>query len=49
MCLDVDQRSEAGKWDLTTYGDGDLVELKSVNLTLPIEQIYENIVFAPED
>jgi Uma2 family endonuclease len=49
MCVDAYQRNERGKWELTTYGDGDLVELKSVNLTVPIEQIYENIVFAPDD
>jgi hypothetical protein len=28
-----------------SYGVGDLVELKSVNCTFPIAQIYEDIVF----
>ncbi len=49
MCLDVYQRNERNKWELTTYGDGDLVELKSVGLNVPIEQIYENLIFSPED
>ncbi len=49
MCLDVYHLNERGKWELTTYGEGELVELKSVNLTVPIEQIYRNVVFAPEN
>jgi Uma2 family endonuclease len=49
MCLDVYQKNERGRWELVTYVDGDMVELKSVNLTLPIEQIYEDIVFVSED
>lgn len=49
LCLDVYQKNERGRWELITYGDGDIVELKSVNLAISIEQIYENIVFFPED
>lgn len=49
ICLDVYQKNERGRWELIAYGDGDIVELKSVNLAISIEQIYENIVFFPED
>ncbi len=49
MYLDVYQKNERGRWELVTYGDGEIVELKSISLTIPIEQIYEDIVFVPED
>jgi Uma2 family endonuclease len=49
MCLDVYERNENGRWELITYANGELVELKSINLIVPIEQIYEDIVFTPED
>jgi Uma2 family endonuclease len=46
ICVDVFQRNERGSWELTTYGEGDLVELKSVKLTIPIAEIYRDIVLA---
>jgi Uma2 family endonuclease len=49
MCLEVYQPTERGKWELTTYTDGDLVEFNSVNLSVSIDQIYEDIIFAPEE
>ncbi len=49
MCLEVYQPTERGRWELTTYTDGELVEFKSVNLSVSIDQIYEDIIFAPED
>jgi Uma2 family endonuclease len=53
ICLDVYQRNERNRWELISYGVGDLVEFKSVNCTFPlaeplrmrIDQIYEDIVF----
>jgi hypothetical protein len=49
-------KNDRGKWEITRYIAGDIVELKSINLTFPlaeplrmrIEQIFEGIVFAPE-
>ena len=41
-------KNDLGKWEITRYVAGDLVELKSINLTFPIEQIFEGIVFTPE-
>lgn len=49
MCLDVLRRNEYGKWEFFTYGDGDLVEFQSVNFAVPIQQIYDDIVFPPEE
>jgi Uma2 family endonuclease len=45
ICLDIYQRNERSRWELMSYGVGDLVELKSVNCTFPIAQIYEDIIF----
>jgi Uma2 family endonuclease len=41
-------KNDRGKWEITRYAAGDLVELKSVNLTFAIEQVYEDITFQPE-
>jgi|GEM_PF-6823135 len=49
MCLKVYQPTQRGRWELTTYTDGELVELNSVNLSVSIDQIYEDLIFAPEE
>jgi Uma2 family endonuclease len=41
-------KNDRGKWEITRYIAGDMVELKSVNLSFPIEQVFDGIVFAPE-
>jgi hypothetical protein len=33
-------------WSIIDYEPGDVVELASINLTFPIEQVYEDIVFS---
>ncbi len=48
MTIDLYHKGSDGKWDIFDYRAGDMVELKSVNLTFPIEQVYEDIVFDPE-
>ena len=48
VCVDVYQRNERQRWELCSYESGDLIELKSINFTCPIEQIYEDIIFNPE-
>lgn len=45
ICVDVYQRNERNRWELMSYGVGDSVELQSVNCTLPVDRIYEDIVF----
>lgn len=40
-------KNDQGKWEIIRYVAGDLIELKSINLTFPIEQVFEGIIFAP--
>jgi hypothetical protein len=35
-------------WSIIDYEPGDLVDLTSIKLTFPIEQVYEDIVFSTE-
>jgi Uma2 family endonuclease len=42
-------KNDRGKWEITSYVAGDLMELKSIDLTFSIDQIYEDIVFAPRE
>jgi Uma2 family endonuclease len=41
-------KNDRGKWEISRYVAGDMVELKSVNLTFPIEQLFEDIIFEAE-
>lgn len=45
MAIDIYHKNDAGDWLILSYRVGDRVELKSINLSLPIEQFYEEIVF----
>jgi Uma2 family endonuclease len=43
--IELFRKSDGDNWKIINYQVGDIVELKSVNLTVPIEQIYEDIIF----
>lgn len=45
MAIDIYHRNDAGDWLILSYRAGDRVELKSIGLSLAIEQFYEEIVF----
>ena len=45
MAIDIYHRNDAGDWLILSYRSGDRVELKSIGLSLAIEQFYEEIVF----
>jgi Uma2 family endonuclease len=45
MAIDIYHRNDAGDWLILSYRAGDLVELKSISLSLAIEQFYEEILF----
>jgi Uma2 family endonuclease len=45
IAIDLYHQDADGKWDIFDYRAGDVVTLKSVNLTFPIEQVYEDIIF----
>jgi Uma2 family endonuclease len=46
--IDLYQRTDTGEWLIINYQPGDIIELKSINLSFPIEQIYRNLDLAPE-
>ncbi len=39
------RKNDRGEWEIRRYLAGDLVKLQSINLTFPIEQVYEDIIF----
>jgi Uma2 family endonuclease len=45
IAIDIYHKNDAREWMILSYRSGDQVELKSINLSLPIEQFYEEIVF----
>jgi Uma2 family endonuclease len=47
MEVDLYRKTESGSWEIINYQVGDKIELKSVNLTFPIERIYEGIDLTP--
>jgi Uma2 family endonuclease len=57
MELDIYRKNEQGKWEIINYEPssevgselGSLVELQSINLTFPIKQIYDGIIFEKTD
>jgi Uma2 family endonuclease len=45
IAIDLYRHNELGNWEIINYQAGDAIELKSVNLSCSIEDIYEDIVF----
>jgi Uma2 family endonuclease len=45
VAIDIYHKNEAGDWLILSYRSGDQVDLKSIDLSLPIDQFYEEIVF----
>jgi Uma2 family endonuclease len=41
--IEVFRKNDRGKWEVTNYVAGDVVELESINLTFPIERVYRGI------
>jgi Uma2 family endonuclease len=48
IAIDLYRKNDTGEWNIINYRSGDIVELKSINLSFPIEQVYREIVFVPE-
>jgi len=46
--IDLYRKNDAGEWVIINYKEGDTVELKSINLSFPIEQVYRGLVLTPE-
>jgi Uma2 family endonuclease len=45
IAIDIYHKNDAGEWVILSYRKGDWVELQSIDLTVAIEQFYEEIVF----
>ncbi|NJR44660.1 MAG: Uma2 family endonuclease [Hyellaceae cyanobacterium CSU_1_1] len=46
--VDLYHKTETGEWIIINYQEGDTVELKSINLSFPVEQVYRGLVLTPE-
>jgi Uma2 family endonuclease len=46
--IDLYHKNDAEQWMIINYGEGDTIELKSINLSFPIEQIYRGLNLTPE-
>jgi Uma2 family endonuclease len=45
ISIDLYRKNDLGEWVINYYRAGDIIELKSINLSFSIEQIYRGIVF----
>lgn len=46
--IDLYHKEASGQWILVNYKAGDTIELSSIGLQFPIEQIYRNLTLTPE-
>jgi Uma2 family endonuclease len=46
--IDIYSKNDRGRWEILSYVAGDIVDLKSIDLTFPIEQVFEGIIFDSE-
>jgi Uma2 family endonuclease len=42
--MDLYHKNDAGDWLIINYQEGDIVELKSINLSFPIDRVYGGLV-----
>ncbi|MFP4134459.1 MAG: Uma2 family endonuclease [Halothece sp.] len=46
--MDLYHKKETGEWIILNYQAGDMIQLKSINLSFQIEQIYRGLTLNPE-
>ncbi|MGB3572756.1 MAG: Uma2 family endonuclease [Phormidesmis sp.] len=46
--MDLYHKNDAGDWLILNYKPGDIIELKSIGLSFPIEQVYRGLTLAPD-
>ncbi|AFY44902.1 Uma2 family endonuclease [Nostoc sp. PCC 7107] len=46
--IDLYHKNNAGDWLIINYKAGDTIELKSINLNFPIEQVYRGLTLEPK-
>ncbi|MBS9389859.1 MAG: Uma2 family endonuclease [Dolichospermum sp. WA123] len=49
MEIDLYHKNDAGQWMIINYGESDTIELKSINFSFPIEQVYRGLSLEPEN
>ncbi|WP_434683692.1 Uma2 family endonuclease [Pseudanabaena minima] len=47
--IDLYHKKDNGEWIISNYQEGDMIELKSINLTFAIAQIYKGLNLTPEN
>lgn len=45
IAIDLYSKNERGNWEIFNYQLGDNIKLQSIDLSFPIESVYEDIVF----
>ncbi|MBE9056797.1 Uma2 family endonuclease [Sphaerospermopsis sp. LEGE 08334] len=45
IAIDLYRKNDRGNWEIFNYQPGDNIELQSIDLSFPIESVYEDIVF----
>jgi Uma2 family endonuclease len=48
IAIDLYHKNDVGDWVIINYRAGDIVDLKSINLSFPIEQVYRGIIFSED-
>jgi Uma2 family endonuclease len=43
IAIDLYRKGDDGRWEILNYHTGDIVELRAIDLSFPIEQIYRGI------
>ena len=46
--MDLYHKNDAGDWLILNYKPGDIIELKSIGLSFPIEQVYRGLTLVPD-
>lgn len=46
--MDLYHKKDTGEWVIINYKEGDAIELKSINLSVMIEQVYRGLDLTPE-
>lgn len=46
--MDLYHKNDAGEWMIVNCQEGDTIELKSIDLSFPIKQVYCGLVLTPE-
>lgn len=46
--MDLYHKNDAGDWLIINYKEGEIVELKSIHLSVPIEQVYRGLTLTAD-